>query len=287
MILEEFEIYLKDDKKSKKTIETYSNHLRVYFRWFEETTGATFSKLHRANVTDYISYMRTVKKLQPSSINAKISALIKFNQYLVQAGYQEDYVIGQDDMLKIQPKVSLYSKIDKKDVDRLLQEILDSDKDEAIRNYALGCVMAYSGLRVSEACKIKITAFDLRAMEISVLGKGDKYRVVQINEKTKSAIESWLRERKKRSIESEYLFSSNRKKPLDRTVVFKIINDAGEKLGLKVTPHELRHYYVSRALEVGLSIKSVSAMAGHSNINTTMLYAHSSKEELQKKLNEM
>ena len=244
MISDKFKGYLKDDHKTDQTIKTYLLHVNDYLKWFDHSTGATFSKLQRPNIKEYISYLRNVKELQPQSINSKVSALIKFNTFLVDFGYQDDYVVQKSDMLKIQKKSSLYSKFDKRNIDQLLQTILDADSEDAKRNYALACTLAYAGLRVSEATHIKMKDFDLTSMEIAVWGKGDKCRKAEFNEKVKASLEAWLKDRKRRGIESEYLFQSNRGKALDRTVVFKMINNHSKQISLNITPHDLRHFYV-------------------------------------------
>jgi site-specific recombinase XerD len=83
------------------------------------------------------------------------------------------------------------------------------------------------------------------------------------------------------------MFPSTRGNLLDRAVVFKIINQKAKEIGLNdVTPHELRHFNVSQALEAGVPIQQVSSLACHYNINTTLLYSHTSRE-LLRKLNEM
>ena len=100
MILDEFKDYLKVDHKTDPTIKTYLSHVNDYLKWFDDKTGSAFSKLQRPNIKEYISYLRNIKELQPQSINSKISALFKFNGFLVRSGYQNDYVVPKNDMLK-------------------------------------------------------------------------------------------------------------------------------------------------------------------------------------------
>lgn len=106
-----------------------------------------------------------------------------------------------------------------------------------------------------------------------------------MNDKVKSAIQSWLKERKEKGIDSEYLFVSNRNKPLDRTTINKLFKEYSEHIGKEITPHDLRHFFCSHAINSGMSVHEVANQAGHSNIHTTLLYTNPTKEELIQKMN--
>ena len=116
-------------------------------------------------------------------------------------------------------------------------------------------------------------------------GKGDKSRTVFMGEKVKIALHSWLRERKEKGIDCEFLFPSNRNKRLDRSVVNRLFNTYSAKIGKDITPHDLRHFFCSNAIEKGMSIHEVANQAGHSNIHTTMLYTNPTKKEMLEKMN--
>ena len=74
-------------------------------------------------------------------------------------------------------------------------------------------------------------------------GKGEKSRTVFMGDKVKVALQSWLRERKEKGIDCEFLFPSNRNRRLDRTVVNRLFNTYSAKIGKDITPHELRHLF--------------------------------------------
>lgn len=281
-MLTEFEKYLIKDKKSPNTISSYILNVRQFLKWFEESKGVSFNRLHRENVKEYLSFMKTVKQSKPQTINAKVNALLKFNEFLVEKGIQKEIIINKEDYAKIQNDFLSLAILEVKDVERLRQIVLE---EKSKRNYAIVTLMAYCGLRISEVLSIKMSEFNLQSREIIIKGKGEKYRVVYLNDKCIQAIRSWLKERKEKGIDNEYLFVSNRNKKINRTTMNRFFNEYSKKMGTTITPHDLRHFFCSYAIEKGFSLIEVASLAGHSNINTTMRYTHPSKQQMKEKVN--
>lgn len=286
-LVERFQQYLKEDDKSENTIKGYTQNVQGYLKWFDGSKDVEFNKLHRENVKEYISYLKTVKQSMPKTINTKINALVKFNEFLVEDGQQKDMVITKKDFQKVQQQYASLAKVELKDVEKFRQLILESGNK---RNYSLVTLLAYAGLRITEALTLKMNDFNLTSREIIIKdGKGSKTRTVFMNDKVKESMKEWIKERERENIVSEYLFISNRGKQLDRTTVNKIFKDFSEKLkkDIIITPHDLRHYFCSHAIESGMSVHDVANQAGHSNIHTTLLYTNPSKQDLINKMNKL
>lgn len=284
-MLEQFEQYLQEEGKSKNTIKSYLQSVSGFLKWFDESKGTEFRQLHRENVQEYISFLRTVKQAKPKTINTKLNALVKFNEFLIEIKVQRNMVLTKRDYMKVQQQYASLAKVEQKDVEKFRQLVLDSGNK---RNYALVTLLAYTGLRISEALNLKTSDFNLISKEIIVRsGKGDKLRVVFMSDKVKDAIQSWLRKRKEEGIENEYLFVSNRNKRLNRTTVNKFFKEYSQQIGKEITPHDLRHFFCSHAISHGLSVHEVANQAGHSNIHTTLLYTNPTKEELIQKMNQL
>ncbi|MBV7276052.1 tyrosine-type recombinase/integrase [Clostridiaceae bacterium UIB06] len=274
-----FKEYLIKGGKAVNTIKSYMLHLENYFKWYKNSFGEEIQKLYRQNVLEYKSYLQNIDKGVKSAktINAKLSALIKFNEYLQEQGIQDDVVVSKKDNIKIQTEVASPAVVTKNDVEAFRQQIL---KYEGNRNYAIVTIMAYAGLRISECLDLKLDDIDLTAKEIVVkCGKGNKQRIVYINSKIIDAVKEYLQERKCKQIDLDYLFISNKNNKIDRTVINRLFN----KYSNKITPHTLRHFYCSNALEAGYSVHEVANQAGHSNIHTTLLYTNPTKEKMKSK----
>lgn len=167
----EFKNYLLEQNKSENTIENYIRNIESFKKWYYETTGGEFKKLYRSNLLDYKSYLRSIKKtkkgqpLKAQSINANLSALAKYNEFLVYKGIQSDVVITDKDFLKVQKQRINPCTIDKSDVEEFRQKILEN---ESKRDYAIVTILSYAGLRISECINIKMSDFDLNSREIIV-----------------------------------------------------------------------------------------------------------------------
>jgi len=275
-MLEDFQKYLDEQGRRQNTIESYVRHVKGFLSWYSSSFGEEFGQLYRLNVRDYISYLKNVKRDNAKTINAKISGLIKFNEFLCDSCIQDDIVVNKKDTVKVQHEVASPANINKTDVERFRQNILI---EETLRDYAIITIMAYAGLRISEVIDLKLDDVNLLAREILVRdGKGSKQRLVYINDKIVDSIREYLKER---NSSSQYLFVSRQSDKLNRTRINQIFN----KHSHNITPHTLRHFYCSNALEAGYSVAEVANQAGHRSIQTTMIYTNPTREQMKKKCN--
>lgn len=276
-MLKGFKRELELEGKSISTINGYSRNIKQYFDWYSKTYNKEFNRLYRVNVLDFISHLKN-GELNPKTINHKISSLIKFNEFLVEEGIQDDMVVSKKDMLKIQQSIANPTDVTIEEVEGFRQTILEQ---EGLRNYTIVTILSYAGLRISECLNLKMNDVNIKDRTILVKdGKGNKYRVVYMSSKVENALNEYLEEVQEGQ---EYLFVSNRGNKLDRTVINKMFN----KYSDRITPHSLRHFFCTRALENGLEIHEVANQAGHSNIYTTLQYTNPSIEEMKKKMSRL
>lgn len=276
-MLDGFCEYLRQQGRSENTVKAYCQGVKEYMRWHEETFGKRMKMLLRANVLDYISYLRTVKGLNNRSVNAKLASLHSFNLYLISAGYKTEVVLTKEDYLKVQTAYASPSTVDRGEVERFRQEILENN---GIRDYAIVTILAYAGLRISECLELRMGDISLAAREITVRhGKGDKMRVVYFGDKVLNAVRGYLKSRPE--TENPYLFPGRGDSHLTRGQVNRIFNAHSAS----ITPHTLRHFFCSNALENGYSIGELANQAGHSNVHTTLLYTNPTKEKMKEKAN--
>lgn len=120
----------------------------------------------------------------------------------------------------------------------------------------------------------------MTAKEIQVIGKGDKQRLVYINDKIVHALREYLKERKS---DSPYFFVSRQSEKLTSSRINQIFN----KYSDIITPKSLRHFFCSNALENGYSIHEVANQAGHSNVQTTLIYANPTAQAMKDKANKL
>lgn len=157
-ILESFKNYMIIEGKSSNTIKSYLLNIKEYLIWFQNTYGIIFKRLYRENILEYKSYLINIKKykgnsLNSKTINVKLNSLGLLNKFLIKENIQSDIVIKDDDMIKIQVSYANPTDITKVDVENFRQIILENgDK----RLYAIVTLLAYTGLRISEALNINL-----------------------------------------------------------------------------------------------------------------------------------
>lgn len=273
-----FRYYLEQEGKSQHTVNHYSSYVEEFLEWYSQTFGSKFERLIRQNVLEYRSFLQTVKRNGDKTVNVKLAALAKFNEFLISKNLQKEIVITKNDFTKIQQPVASPATINQAEVESFRQKVLIN---EGSRNHAIVTIMAYAGLRISETLNLRLDKINMTSREIIVKGKGNKHRIVFMGDKVHSALSEYLKERE--SEESDYLFVSRRGGKIDNSVINRVFN----KYSDEITPHTLRHFFCSHALENDFSIHEVANQAGHSNIHTTLLYTNPSMEQMKEKMNRL
>jgi len=187
-------------------------------------------------------------------------------------------------MLKL-PKI-----VDPKSVNKMLNQI-NIDCPTGIRNYAIMLMMYRGGLRVSEVCNLGLSDvnFDTGLIYIQQ-GKGFKDRYIPMDNDIIKSAQEWLAIR----LESEYFFCTLEGGRLNERYIRETCYRLSTKAGVfikdgenkkKVSPHKLRHTFLTEVLRDGTcNIREVQQLAGHSSLNTTMIYTHIVMDELQEKI---
>lgn len=287
--------------RSEGTIEIYAANVRNFIGWFKDSYDLDFHKLNRVNVKEYSSYLKNVKGLSNSTINQKLSALAKFNLFLISGNIQEELVITKEDYFPVDRQTINPAKTEKREVTKFRQRILDSSSENAIRDYAIMTLMATTGIRASECVSIMLNDLDLYNCELKITtAKRSKPRVVYLADIAITAIKAYLKVRdvnyKKAVQDSDpHLFVSRQKGKksghygLSRQTLNKIT--ARYKGDSAITPHELRHNFITWAVTPehegggGMSIEAAGAIAGHSSVRTTSIYTNPSIKKMKNKIN--
>ena len=153
----------------------------------------------------------------------------------------------------------------------------------AVRDRAIVALLFSSGLRVSELVSLNLYDVDFEMREVSVIGKGNKERVVPVGSVALQALRQYLQLRPMVKPVDNALFVGNRGKRLTTRLVQSHIKAAAEKeeLGGRVTPHKLRHAFATQLLSNGVDMRLVQEMLGHANLATTQVYTHIDIKHLQ------
>jgi len=169
-------------------------------------------------------------------------------------------------------------------------ETIDLSKPEGTRNRAILEFMYSGGLRVSEVTDLKISNILLSDQLLRVVGKGNKERIIPITEISLKWLNFYFEHmRNHLSISSgheDFVFLNRRGKRLSRMMIFNIIRDQAQNIGIKknVSPHTFRHSFATHLVEAGADLRAVQEMLGHASITTTEIYTHLSKNALRNEI---
>lgn len=134
-MLKEFGEYLRNLGRSDDTVKTYCRDASLFLSWCRDSFGKEPQCLYRANILEYISYMRNLRNYNPKTVNNHLSSLRSLNAYLIAAGRQTEMVVLDGDFMKIQIQYASPCAAEKKDVEAFRQRLLEGGNK---RNHVLG-----------------------------------------------------------------------------------------------------------------------------------------------------
>ncbi|MGB0949102.1 MAG: site-specific tyrosine recombinase [Marinirhabdus sp.] len=223
------------------------------------------------------------KTVGPKSQNRFISGLKSFFDYLIFEGLRETNPVDLVERPKLGRK--LPSTLSTQEVDALIAAInLGTPQGE--RNRAMLETLYGCGLRVSELVNLRLSDLFFNEGFIKVTGKGDKQRFVPIAAHTQKYIDLYRTHvRVRQKIHpgfSDILFLNRRGRALGRAMVFTIVKQLAENVGIdkKISPHTFRHSFATHLLENGANLRAIQQMLGHESITTTEIYTHIDKKHL-------
>ena len=206
-----------------------------------------------------------------------ISGVKQFFQFLILENERDDDPSELLELPKIGLKLPEVLTIEEID---LMIETIDYSKNEGIRNRAILETLYSCGLRVSELVNLRFSDLYLEEGFMRVIGKGNKERLVPTSPSVKEEISCYVSEtRNRQSIKpgnEDIVFLNRRGAKLTRVMIFTIIKDLANAIGLKksVSPHTFRHSFATHLIEGGANLRAIQEMLGHESITTTEIYTH-------------
>jgi site-specific recombinase XerD len=217
--------------------------------------------------------------LSAASRARKIASIRSFFKYLtVKAHLLDENPIADLDSPKIPKSLPRYLTLDESQ--RLLKAI---DGKNKTRDYCIICLFLNCGLRISEIVGLNVS--DIRDDSLRVLGKGNKTRIVYLNDACIYALNEYLNERKLiAAIDKNALFLSSRRKRMSTDAVHAMVKKTLKAAGLdasKYSSHKLRHTAATLMLSNGVDVRTLQEVLGHDHLNTTQIYTHVDNTELR------
>ncbi len=265
-VLERFRQELVVSGYTQQTLKTYLTYVRAFLRQLKKP-------VEEAKREDIISFIAN-KKEKDGASNATLALVYSSLKFFFHTFLRKKIL---DDIKMPKKAKKLPSVLTTEEVASLMGAAKRG------RNKLIVEFLYSSGVRVSEATRIKLDDLDLNEHIARVRGgKGNKDRMIILSKRWIKDLKKYL---KRKKIPSEFVFSKRTNaKPISSDTIQRIIMRAARKAGITkhVSPHTLRHSFATHLLENGTDIRVIQELLGHSNLNTTQVYAHVSRNQLKK-----
>ena len=262
---------------SKKTIENYNRDLNKFFKFLNDYKIKDIKKITKETVRLYFLKQKN-NNISNRTLGRYYSSLNSFFLYSIEHEYIGVNPLKFIDYPKYTKKIPEY--IYDYQLEKLLNEKTSENVEIELRNKLIIHLLLDTGVRVSELVNIKVRDIDVEERIIKVFGKGSKERFVFFTSKTKELLINYFIKRKEKAITDNLLINYKGEKLTERSVQ-KIIKLVGEKIGLDIHPHLLRHTFATDLLNKGADIRMIQELLGHENLDTTQIYTHVSNSRVK------
>ena len=283
---------------SRQTVDEYYLDLRSFARYLKQVRDPSlrsvpldhiplddvslelFQSVTLTDVYSYMNFLTRDKGLNAASRARKVATIRSFYKYLT----------NKAKLLTKNPVQDLDSPRQKKSLPKYLSldesiDLLESvDGKNATRDFCILTLFLNCGLRISELVNLNVT--DVRDNQLRVLGKGNKERILFLNDACVKAIQDWMTDRNALTlIDQNALFVTlqNRRR-ISVAAVHKLVKKHLADAGLDSTQysaHKLRHTAATLMLQNGVDVRAVQEVLGHEHLNTTEIYTHIDNEALR------
>ncbi len=265
---------------SKNTKDTYEYSLDKYETYLK---GKHIININDITKKDILSFMEYLKKedISVSTIAHYLTVIKNYHKFLIQNDYIKVNVSESISRPKLEKK--LPNTLDIEEVTDLLNIKLITPFD--YRNKCMLELLYGTGLRISELLSLTLNDIDTINATVRCIGKGNKERIVPINDYIIESLNSYLSARGilLKDKNTKELFLNKNGDKLDRKGFNKILDKLLLEKGInkKVTPHTLRHSFATHLLEYGADLRVIQELLGHSDISTTTIYTHISNKKVR------
>jgi integrase/recombinase XerD len=248
-LIENFCIWLQEQKKSVNTIKTYKRELEIYQEWLQEK-GTGLDLLKKVDIQSYIYYLESQQK-SITTIDKTAGVIRTFAKYLG----KPELTFGLD--IKPVEKNNDIETLSTKEYNELLKKVKEDDN---LRNTTIVYILLHTGIRVSELCSLDRSHINLESHEMTV-DKNEDTRVIPLSNEAREYLSLYLN-----SHSYQAIFVSNIGERLSERAVQYMLKK------YNVTPQILRHTFCQRLIDNKVDVETVARLAGHKDINVTKKY---------------
>lgn len=301
-LVQQYAMYLRNIRGlSAKTVDEYCMDLRTFFRFLKsrqmpdtpldeipvkDFTLESIREIKTYDIFEFMNFVADERNNMSSTRQRKSSSLKSFFKYLT----VHEKLLDENPTENLTPpksKKALPHFLSLEQSIELLQAVEgpDAERDRCILTMFLNC-----GMRLSELVSINLTDVIQNNSTLRILGKGNKERIVYLNQACLDAIKQYLAVRPKDGVKDRNaLFLSNRGTRISPKTVQYIVKKYLEKIGLGgpgYSVHKLRHTAATLMYRYGnVDIRVLQDILGHANLGTTEIYTHTSSSQMENAIN--
>lgn len=258
---------------SINTKDAYLRDLTAYSEYLKKKNIIKINDIKKDNI---ISFLEKLKKdnLKPQTIAHYLTSIKNYHKFLLQNNYISDNIAKTIERPRLAKKLPNILTIDE------VLKLLDIETNTVFdyRNKCMLELLYGTGLRVSELVNLTLNDIDTINCTLRCVGKGDKERIVPINDYVIESLNNYLKVRNEllKNKNTKELFLNSRGDKITREGFFKVLKKLLLEKGLNpnISPHTLRHSFATHLLEYGADLRVIQEMLGHSDISTTRIYTH-------------
>lgn len=268
---------------AQNTLESYGRDLRRFLLFVQEEKKLTdVSKITEGIIIEYLTRIRD-EGLAANSMNRSLAALRGFYKHLLREKVISENPLANIELAKVWMK--LPDTLSKEEIKSVLEQP-GTQSANAIRDTAMLELLYATGIRVSELINLTMNSMNWQVGFLIAMGKGSKERVVPVGKIAYDCLRRYVDEVRPKLMQkkiTDVLFLNRFGGKFTRQGLWKIVAGYAKKAGLekRVYPHTFRHSFASHMLEGGADLRTVQVMLGHSDISTTQIYTHITRERLK------
>jgi len=291
--VEDFLQHIRHEKgQSPQTQKTYAALLNRFVQWAESRKLNDWQAISRKHLTEFLKHERDRKpegqgkqgdQLSPESVYLQIAALRAFYKF---ATAEELVIANIAENLSLPRRWKRLPKaLSDLDIEKLLQPPVEANSTELCTTAILELAYA-SGLRLAELRNLRLEQLHLEDGFVTVIGKGNKERVIPLGRPAIEAIENYLQVGRPELVKPRSpanVFLTQRGTAFAASTIWGRIKARVARVGIgrNVTPHMLRHSFATHLLENGADLRVIQELLGHASISTTEVYTHVAGQRLR------
>lgn len=286
--LDEFIEYFSLRKSgSIATKDSYYRDIERFINYLEENKINDFNDVGKFESMDYVEVLRSGKitkgKISNATYSRNLSALRSFYRYLIEIHKADHNPFTNFKKIHVEkhlPDVLTFDQI------LTILNSFDLSKEKELRDRCIIETIYASGLRLSEVTNLKINNIDLNELTLTVVGKGNKERLVPFYPNLAKLMKRYIEEYRNKYVKDtcDNFFISSRGEKLSPRTIQLLLSQVQLKTNLPINlhPHMLRHSFATHLLDNGADLRTVQELLGHENLSTTQLYTHLTFDRLKK-----